>query len=72
MTSQSTHPEPPYPRAGRPVANNTRPRVSDSQYYFNPENTRFRSRAEAVRHYGLEPVNAPKARAYTGPLFSST
>ena len=29
-------------------------------YYFNPENVRFRSRAEAVRHYGLAPVNAPK------------
>jgi hypothetical protein len=36
-------------------------------YYFNPENVRFRSRAEAVRHYGLTPVNAPKTASRSRP-----
>jgi len=36
-------------------------------YYFNPENVRFRSRAEAVRHYGLTPVNAPKTASRSQP-----
>ena len=31
-----------------------------SQYYFNPEDVRFRSRAEAVRYYGLTPIAAPR------------
>ena len=29
-------------------------------YYFNPEDVRFRSRAEAVRYYGLTPIAAPR------------
>jgi hypothetical protein len=36
-------------------------------YYFNPENVRFRSRAEAVRHYGLTPINAPKTASRSQP-----
>ena len=38
-----------------------------SQYYFNPEGVRFRSRAEAVRHYDLVPVAAPKGASKSQP-----
>ena len=37
------------------------------KYYFNPEGVRFRSRAEAVRHYGLAPVAAPKGPSKSQP-----
>ena len=36
-------------------------------YYFNPEGVRFRSRAEAVRHYGLVPIAAPKGASRSQP-----